>query len=467
MTRVDSTAISARAGSMEQVPPPPYLPAGGQTRAPRRSGPAAEMYETSVVAAAGQLAIGSGGRRSPAMLAVLPAVGFANQSAATLAHAIGALAAHRSLPAPLDVLVVVNRPAGRPADGTLDLLCAALSGQRRADAPRFHVCELELAQRPRIGELRQLAVDAAARVWGALDDGLPVLLMDDDVVSLPPTALDRLRGALEAGADLALGPVLFDDPRIPMCLLVELYLTDLFRALVAARLAEALAQASRPAPPDPATFESLVLTGNLAVRHAALRSVGGFRDLNEVTWLLRDLVETGAVVHAVPAGTGADPVLGLLDGAVRMSSRRALAAWRGGRHPTVAQWRGCRLRSSRPDPVRLARPLESVPPPVSRWRRSERETMLEGLGPALAVTLDHLEPPPEVARWALGQLGAEASDWALRPPSAARRGWRVVLHRDAGVLARVDELQRRELSRHAAELVGAPPAPERLGEATR
>lgn len=427
----------------------------------RRLAEARASYDASVERVGDQLAEHVSGRpEPPGVLVVLPAVGFGDQSAGALPHALRTLADQRVRHCDAEVVVLVNRPVRKLRDGTVDRALAALPADAADGAPRFAVCEVELEQRPRIGELRQLAVDASAHAHGAVDDDAAVVIADDDVVAMPPGTLEHLAIGVRREADLVLGSVLFDDPAMPLCLWVALWVADLLRGLLAARLLEALGpgrptgvphrwagQALGVPAPDPGTFESLVLAGNVGVSHGALARAGGFRDLNEVTGMIRDLVQSGASVCARPPhGAHADPVIALLDGSVRMSSRRAMAAWRTAGQPTVAQWRVCRLRSSRPDPVRLAQGVHELPRPVQRWGRTEREQSLEGLAAALAITLDHLDPPHDLALWALQALGIEEGDRTLSPPSEGSAGWGLVLHRDAGLLERADHLQRHELT---------------------
>lgn len=418
----------------------------------------------------------------PVTVVVLPVVGFGDQSARALPRTLRLLRAQRDHDRAILVVAVVNRPTGRAPDATLRLIAG---GGDWSDAPpgspTLAVCDVPLTLRPRIGEVRQLALDAVAAAGVALD-GSVVVLMDDDLVVAPADLLSGLADRLDdGGADLTVGPVLFDDPDVPMCLFPELYLSDLVRALIADRLVAALGGSGLarpsagpwPAPdaPHPDVFESLVLTGDLAVRASTLRQVGGLRDLNEMTWLLRDVVAGGRPVRAAseagarclpePHHLGLTPtVSGLVHRSVRMSSRRALAAWTDRQRPTVAQWQACRLRSRHVDPVRLRSANGALPPPVCEASRATRRALLDGLAPAIATTLTHLEPSPELASWALEQIGLDTRWVRIDPPAAPGAPWDVRLSRAGAVFDVLDVLQRCELAarRHEGAAWGLLPA---------
>lgn len=430
-----------------------------------------QTYEAVVSAVAGQLESGPGWeRREPeGTLVVIPAVGFGHQSALVLPRTLSVLASQRDPERPIHVLTVVNRPQRWPADDTVELIRSAVGIEPPPPgAPIFATCEITLNRRPRIGELRQIALDAVGVAFGTISDELSVVVMDDDLVLAPPGLLAGLSSELTGGnAGLVIGPVLFDDPLVPTCLYAELYAADLVRALVTQRLLEVLAGSMLPegfgaassraaeAVPAPWTYESLVLSGNLAVRHDALTHAGGFRDLNEVTGLLQDLVNNGTLMRtsegtrhrsSTLSGAVGDRVANLVELAVRMSSRRAIAAWTAGKHPTVAQWSGCRLRSSKVDPVRVATAGQPPPPvPLRAMSPAALRALLPSISSALAVTADYLDPPASLMIWALHQLGLTNSGVSVRPPSTPGQRWEIKIARPGGLLDILDILQRFEL----------------------
>lgn len=419
---------------------------------PRRRNSGAADYASLVTAAANQLA----GELPPApsgptTVVVVPIVGFGGQSRSSLDRTLSLLAAP-AMPAPQprhrQVVLVVNRPAHRLDDGTAATARRAVARQRQTPgAPSMACCELGLLRRPRIGELRQVGVDAVEAVWGRLPAGSVVLAADDDIVALPEGTLagveDRLTSDRGMGAAVAVGPVLFDHSSAPACMFVELFAADLLRALIADWQLGVLA-GDLPGPiPAPEVFDSLVLSCHLGVRIEALRAAGGFTDLNELTELLRATAPGGGVGRPVPlAGSNGDPIATLLSAAVRVSSRRALAAWAGGHHPTVAQWKAHRLRAARVDPVRV-QPLPPVPPALDDDAAPGIDVnVLEGV---LATVCDYLAPPPEAVRWALKWLGLEPSDVVLRPAVTAT-GWQVRVRRTEGLAERLVALQRAEMA---------------------
>lgn len=396
-------------------------------------------------------------------LVVVPVVGFGGQSVRVvertmrllLDDAASALGGGRRC-----IVAVVNRPEGRPPDDTvrrLEGVRADLAASGR-DAVQLAVCDVGLQRRPRIGEVRQLGLDAVERVCGPLSAGGVLVVADDDLVLVPRGTLAGLEGAVGGGAALAVGPVMFDHLEVPTWRVADLFVAELVRALLVERLVSALADpAAALTLPDQSVCESLVLSGHLAVRRDALEVIGGFRDLNEITWLMRDVLTTRGHRLArppacAPAATAddAEPLARLRREAVRVSSRRALLAWRAGRHPTVAQWRACRFRASRVDEARLAR--FAADECVVLLRESERAARDEFVASAermIATTFEHLRPSLELARWALAQVGVEAADVRLWAP-ADRSEWRLRLRRPAAFVERVMALQRTDES-HLAD----------------
>lgn len=242
-----------------------------------------------------------------------------------------------------------------------------------------------------------------------------------------------------------------------MCLLPDLYAGDLFRALLVDEMLGRLEVDRSAVPPE--VLESLVLSCNLAVRRDALARVSGMRDLNELTGLARDvLADPASGVSAAlrrpvslhlpdgGAATGsADPLTRLRRVAVRVHSRRALSAYSSERLPTVAQWRGARLRSSRVDPVRT-RPVEGAPTVLLSGLSSEdRRIAVADVGRHLEVVLDHLQPQHESVRRMLAVLGIASGDVEIRPPSEGEK-WRIRLRRSTGLVECLATLQEEELA---------------------
>lgn len=416
----------------------------------RREG-APDSYQQSVEDLAGQLIVQGVFEESLTTLVVVPVVGFGEQSAAVLADTLDLLTA--GISAYAGVLVLVNRPAHRPADSTVPRIQDWLD---RHPGASVAVGEVALTQRPRLGELRQLGLDAAELAWGPLPGDGTLVLADDDLVAFPPGTVARLEQSLRS-ASLSVGPVLFDHPRLPMCLLPDLYAGDLFRALLADEMLGQLEVDRSAVPPE--VLESLVLSCHLAVRRDALARVNGMRDLNELTGLARDVLAdpasgTGAALRrpvslhppdSETATGSADRLTRLRRVAVRVHSRRALSAYTSERSPTVAQWRGARLQSSRVDPVRT-RPVEGAPTILLSSLSSEgRRSAVADVGRHLGVVLDHLHPQHDLVCRMLAVLGIASGDVEIRPPSDSER-WRIRLRRSTGLVDRLASLQEQELA---------------------
>lgn len=441
---------------MTQLRPAPDVRGPDRTAAAgrgtgRRRGADPRRYEAMVEQVAGDLGDQAAGG-PVSLLAVMPVVGFGEQAADVVLPSLELVAG--ALGAAAVLVVLVNRPLHQAVDSTLARVRA---WARHRDRPRVAVAEVALCQRPRIGELRQLGLDAAERALGPLPPDAAVLLVDDDAVAVPPGTATGLQRALRV-ADLGVGPVLFDSPALPTSRFPDLYAGDLFRALLTDDL---LARAER----DPSTLpapvlESVVLSGHLAVRRDALARAGGMSDLNELTRLARDVValdrrgsRTALARSVVLPAAGQDPVARLQHLAVRMHSRRALAAYACDGAATVAQWRSQRLRSSAVDPVRVRPPALRPPPPLAAVPAADRAQVAGDVARHLAVVLDHLQPPVECAARALGLLGAGPGDVALESP-AAGGGWRVDLHRPAGLVDRLAELQAADAAGREAGAAG-------------
>lgn len=428
----------------------------------RRSADAAAVYLGLVEEAAAQLGtqlLLDGADLSA--LVVVPVVGFSGQSLRVIERTMALLigeAAWRSSLGRRCIVAVVNRPASESPDGTAEHVLRVRDALEAVGVGggglQVAVCDVALRRRPRIGELRQLGVDAVERACGPLRGNAVAVVADDDLVRLPPGTFAGLERAATSGAALAIGPVLFDDPDWPMWRIPDLFVADMVRALLVDRLVRALEHpGGAVAPPTQSVYESLVLSGHLAVRRDALAEIGGFRDLNEITWLMRDVLATRgrrlggtSAADLTATANGGEPLARLRRDAVRVSSRRALLAWRTGRHPTVAQWRACRFRASRVDEARVARfepddlvmPLREMGPAARREFAMSAERMIE-------TTFEHLRPSLELAAWALSQVGLCARDVRLTAAADGSR-WKLRLLRTGALVERVDALQRLEQS---------------------
>lgn len=355
--------------------------------------------------------------RRPVSAAIcIPAVGFGMQSSAVLVPTLRVALGLRSAAGPIAVVVVVNRPAHEPADETVAAAREAVDG----DGSGAAIASVLVPGTPLLGELRQLAADAVAPYLGP---DAPIVVCDDDLTWAPPATIDRIASALapDAGGGLAVGPVLFDDEARIAALVPEFHLGDLLRALLAARLLSRLSRLDRTCPQEEAAarrlgrlyFESAVLSCNLGVSSAALASCGGFRDRNEITGIASDVHERFVATdsrHSPVVGlwhpdASDDPVAELLSSAVRVSPRRALHALARGQGASVAQWRACRFRSDRVDPVRV------LPTPIERWTlvgalsSSERRALVDRVELVVATTLSYFEPDEAAAHACLRDLG--------------------------------------------------------------
>lgn len=411
----------------------------------RSSEPA--LYEQLLSAATAQIAAGLAASSWESII-VMPVAGFGNQHRDVLDRSVRLLDAAGTAGRRL-LVAVVNRPQHEPEDGTARVLAELAPELDRVDVV---VCRLALERRTRMGELRQVAVDALERVIGELPARTPVLVCDDDVAAMPQAALSALEVAVRRGAGLAVGPVLFDDPRRPMCLFGDLFAADVLRALLGRRL---LQQWQRPDPADGgdlAVLESLVFSGGLAVSREALGAAGGFRDLNEITWLARDVLTAPGLAQRLrlvdPVTSASDPATHLLTHAVRMSSRRALAAWREHGLPTVAQWRGSRFTASRVDPARRPAPLAGLPAPVRDLSDHARGQLVESFGAAAAATCRYLAPEPGLVQETLVELGLTSGDAEVRLEDPGQ--WRVIVRRPGGFLDWLVQTQQDELARWEA-----------------
>lgn len=410
------------------------------------------------------------------MLVVVPVVGFAGQSVGVVERTIALLVEeaaddiHRGRRC---IVVVVNRPSRCSPDDTLLRVRRLFRGLAplASDRVQLAVCDLALLRRPRMGELRQLGLDAVEQALGKLSPDAAVAVTDDDLVSIPSGALAELERITSDGAALAVGPVLFDDPKMPLWRIPALLVAEAVRAILVERLLGALEVPGNGSDrPDDSVYESLVLSGNLAVRRDALDAIRGFCDLNEITRLMRDVLGAGGRLAQPAVRAPARPVRigGPLESlrrrAVRVSSRRALLAWRTGGHPTVAQWRGCRFRASEADEARMRQvTFDDLVAPDPLGPKS-RTAFVASVEQAIATTLGYLQPDVGLAAWALRQIGIDEADASLRL-TADRSRWLLRLRRPDGLIERVAAM--RDAEREYLTEQRKPRAAPRSGPALR
>ncbi|MBI2755864.1 MAG: hypothetical protein HYX52_04045 [Chloroflexi bacterium] len=390
----------------------------------------------------------------------LPVVGFGGQSKQVLGRTLALLS--RLRPAlPIQVAILVNRPSHQPPDDTEAF--ARNWVERQPSGPvRFALGSVALPVRPRLGDLRQMLCDAIVDVAGPWSTDAVVVLADDDLVGAPSGWIDRLSQAVtvQPDVDIALGPVLFDDASGSAVQCAPFFLADALRALLAGAWVERLSQwqpddqrVSAPLRTVVLGYaEAIALSGNLAVRARALEAVGGFRPLNEITNVVRDVhgrgSQNGEVPSAPHGGIGstwgfdaADPeaLLSLYRSAVRVSARRAAQAYATARQPSVAQWRTCRFQASRVDPVRVE-PLPALPAyRVRQLARSGMAALVNAVEPLLAATLAYFPPDQQLAREALRVLGLDEA--ACTTTLVAENAWTVRIHDPAEMLTRLEALQ--------------------------
>lgn len=399
-------------------------------------------------------------------LVLIPTVGFGQQSHGVLPATIRELAGQRTS-TPVTIAMLVNRPENRESDGTEELIRRQVA--MHAQRPCLAVASVAVAGRPRVGSLRQLLYDAVA-VTRRLSPSAAVVVADDDIVHAPPGALEALSGRFRAAADCqaVIGPVLFDDEQTPSALLVDFFISDLLRALLAARWVALLGSASSFPRARSRTgeywqlyAEAIVLSGNMAVRNDALLASGGFPPLNEITGLMQRVQRYAAGRRPAPApmttrtdiaGTWnfdanrPDVVDSLLDSAVRVSSRRALRAFAQSHVPSVMQWLVCRFHASRVDPARKSPPRFPHCEMIDRLGHREVARLVESTESLIATTLAFFPSDVELARDALGALGLAPRRCTADPPTRDGEPWRVRITDSSVMLERVLAAQRRLLA---------------------
>lgn len=347
---------------------------------------------------------------------------------------------------PISVVLLVNRPQTRPADDTATR-ARRLGAALGCDAVRFAVAEVALAQRTRLGVLRQLMLDAVLDAQQCDPEATGCVVADDDIVRLPAGTLAGLLRVVTGQARLALGPVLFDSPQsTPAAMLPAFFAADAFRALLAARSLRRLRQPGTSSRAAHAEFgdhaEAIALSCNLAVRAATVREAGGFAPLNEITNLVRDVHGLGGT-DAITATWDFDPacenvLIDLWRRAVHISARRALPAYLAHGVPTVGQWRACRFRASRVDPVRVAPPDSIELVRLSTLRGRDKEALLAEISAALTTTLRYFPHDPEMIEDCLAALGLTLESLWVENRSAALS---VRIRRAPGLLDRLMAVQ--------------------------
>lgn len=381
----------------------------------------------------------------PALPVLIPTVGFGGQSVRVLSHTMRELSRQRAS-VPISVVLLVNRPQTRPADDTATR-ARRLGAALGCDAVRFAVAEVALAQRTRLGVLRQLMLDAVLDAQQCDPEATGCVVADDDIVRLPAGTLAGLLRVVTGQARLALGPVLFDSPQsTPAAMLPAFFAADAFRALLAARSLRRLRQPGTSSRAAHAEFgdhaEAIALSCNLAVRAATVREAGGFAPLNEITNLVRDVHGLGGT-DAITATWDFDPacenvLIDLWRRAVHISARRALPAYLAHGVPTVGQWRACRFRASRVDPVRVAPPDSIELVRLSTLRGRDKEALLAEISAALTTTLRYFPHDPEMIEDCLAALGLTLESLRVENRSAALS---VRIRRAPGLLDRLMAVQ--------------------------
>lgn len=398
-------------------------------------------------------------------LVLIPTVGFGVQSHRVLPGTIRQLAAQRTS-GPPTVVMLVNRPENRASDGTEEIARREIALHGPA-GPRFAVASVVVEGRPRVGSLRQLLHDAVALCAGGIPPSTPVIIADDDIVHAPPGALESLACGLRTtpGCNAVVGPVLFDDDEMPSVLLPDFFVSDVLRALLAARWVARLSAPSgsslcarRSADQWRRYAEAIALSGNMAVQSGALLATGGFPPLNEITGVAQRMWPGPAGCMTVPYtagrpagvagiwdfdGGGPDVVDSLLDSAVRVSSRRALRAFARSRVPSIAQWLACRFHASRVDPARQAPPRFPDVATIDRLGCGAVEQLVESAASLIAITLGFFPPDAEPARDALRAIGLDERRCTAEPAEREGAPWRVRIHDPSVMLERVVAAQRR------------------------
>ncbi|KZS69063.1 hypothetical protein A4G26_07655 [Mycobacterium kansasii] len=380
----------------------------------------------------------------PALPVMIPTVGFGGQSRAVLTHTVRELARQRAA-VPISVVLLVNRPEARPADST-PFRARGLAAARNSTAVQFAVAELTLPRRPRMGELRQLLLEAVLQVQGLDPDRTACVVCDDDIVRAPAGMLaDLHRVVSEPGVAAALGPVLFDSEHSPAPLWPAFFAADALRALLAAKFVRRLRQepfdAARHAEFDHHA-EAIALSGNFAARASAIQQAGGFAPLNEITNLTRGIhhLGPGTIAGTWDFDPGREDVLiELRRRALHTSARRAMAAYLATGTPSVGQWRVWRFRSSRVDPVRTMDAPAGTPVRIADLDNRRTAELVTELNSVLTTTLRYFPTDLEVIEDCLAALGLSTRSLSLGVGSAAPT---VTIREAAGLLDRLAAAQR-------------------------
>lgn len=397
-----------------------------------------------------------------AALMMIPAVGFGEQSPPVLRRTLELIASQRNDGTVTACIILVNRPATAAADSTEALVRAFIERLPTGNGSiPVALATVQLPQKPRIGELRQVMLDAAAELLHFCPATTGLVIADDDLVGATP---EYVRGIVDflrqrPAVDLVIGPVLFDDTRFPSALLVDFFVADLLRALLSTRLVEYVARL------DPSDwherremermsrgyFETVILSGNLGVRVSALEEVGGFADMNELTAMMRDVHNLALAAQGPGRNNLGSPwtfdsdhedvIERLRASAVQVSSRRAVHAYLRGRYPSVAQWRLCRFRASKIDPVRVLDPAPLTITPIRHLNRTGRRELLDDIERAIARTLEYFPPHRETIVECLSALGIGRHDGTIELESSTPARWSVRIRTGRDLLERIEGVQ--------------------------
>ncbi len=204
--------------------------------------------------------------------------------------------------------------------------------------------------------------------------------------------------------------------------------SDVLRALLSTRLVSGVSS-DRGDSNRAAEFshyaESVALSANLAVRGSALQWAGGFTRDNEITGLVRGVHAISGLDEKAPDPTGGlaamwsfdpshdDVMLDLFRSSLRISARRAFAAYQSAGSPSVSQWRACRFRASRVDPVRLQDPIAAAEQPVSALRPEDVRQLITELEGVLTTTLRHFPPDAAMMQDCLTAIGLSPRSTSL------------------------------------------------------
>lgn len=451
-----------------------FAPTGGQVGQIKSTGrrrlDESAMYQAMLESVTEQLQpqIGLARPGQVAALMMIPVVGFGEQSPAVLRRTLDVVASQHCPETVITCVILVNRPLACTPDSTEGLVRSFIerlpAGNRSV---QLALATVQLPRKPKIGELRQLMLDASAEVLKFSPSTTGLIIADDDLVNAGPEYVHRIIEFLRHSpeVDLAIGPVLFDDDRFPSALLVDFFVADLLRALLATRTVEHVSSL------DPSNvrdwremdrisrmyFESVILSGNLGVRVSALEEAGGFADMNELTTMMRDVHDLVLAAEGPRrSNLGStwsfdaqepDVMDRLLASAVQVSSRRAIHAYRQGGRPSVAQWRKCRFRAAKIDPVRVTDPAPFDITPIRHLGRTGRQQMIADIEQSIKETLEYFPPRHDTVVECIRALGLGARECAIELEQSIPTRWNVRITGGHELLERVQAVQDRVLER--------------------